>query len=183
MTTARLYILMLCTVFGSVACQTGYQVHSGNRLFHELSAGELVLHQDIVIPAGRSHVVFQSEGISQGTNEYHPHCELELRHVRQQPQPVQADVFRVTRVRGQTHYVMRPAAPVLLAAAGGFNWLASDSSEWIMLAYHMSLYSETQPDVVTLVCGGAYNYPYYARYPGLEEIRAALGKVATLGLP
>lgn len=37
-------------------------------------------------------------------------------------------------------------------------------------------------DVLILSCGGAYNYPFRARYPSLQEIQAALGDYANISL-
>ena len=55
-------------------------------------------------------------------------------------------------------------------------------SDWIMDTYWMRLRSEEHEDPPVLICGGAYNLPFYARYPTLQEIRDSLGDYATLTL-
>ena len=176
------YLLLVVMVPGLPGCQSGLQVATGDSQYQELSAKTLVLHQDIRIPPRQSHAVFQGGGFAYGSGEYAPHCELEVRTVQETAQTVRAGVFEITSIRGLTHYVQRPRR-IQLAATGDFQLLADDSGEWIMLAYHFGLRSEEQPDVTRLICGGAYNFPYYASYPDEQEIRQALGDAATLSLP
>ena len=177
-----LYLLLLVLLSALSACQSGLLVAVDGNDFQELSAKTLVLHKDIRIPSRQAHAVFQGGTFSYGSGEYAPHCELEVRTVRETAQTVHAGVFEITSVRGITHYVQRPRR-IQLAATGDFQLLADDSAEWIMLAYHFSLHSEEQPDVIRLICGGAYDFPYFARYPSEQEIRQSLGDSATLSLP
>jgi len=165
------------------ACQSGFQTGGETNLFRNLRGGEFVLHEDVVVTSGRSHVVFRGDASIQGGSEFYPHCELEVQQVLDVAQTVHADTFTIGKVRGMTHYVNHPAGKLILAAAEGFRLVSGDSSEWIMRAYHLSLHSEKQPQVIALVCGGAYNYSYYAHYPSLHEIALALGSAATLRLP
>lgn len=181
MKTRFLPVLPLVLILGG--CQSVFQTSGGPNLFRDMQGGEFVLHEDIVVTSGRSHVVFRGDASIRGGSEYYPSCELEVQQVLEVAQTVHADTFAIGKVRGMTHYVIRSADKMLLAAAEGFRLASGDSSEWIMWAYHISLQSETQPQVVALVCGGAYNYAYYARYPSLHEIGLALGSVATLSLP
>jgi hypothetical protein len=52
-----------------------------------------------------------------------------------------------------------------------------------MYTYRMQLLNDqSQDEAPTLVCGGAYNFAFYARYPTLQEMREALGDYATLTL-
>ena len=177
-----LYTLLIVSLSALSACQSGLLVETGRNDFQELSAKTLVLHKDIRIPPRQSHAVFQGGAFSGGSGEYAPHCELEVRAVQETAQTVGAGVFDITSVRGITHYVQRPRR-MQLAATADFQLLADDSGEWIMLAYHFSLYSEAQPDVIRLICGGAYNFPFDARYPSAQQIRQSLGDSATLSLP
>ena len=178
-----LYLLPVVLLPVLPACQSGLLVATGDNDYRALSASTLVLHHDIRIPPRQSHVVFQGGAFGYGSGEYAPHCELEVRTVQETAQLVRAGVFDITSVRGITHYVQRPRR-VQLAAACDFRLLADgDSGEWIMLAYHFSLHAAEQPDVIRLICGGAYDFPFYARYPDEQEIRQSLGDAATLSLP
>jgi len=148
----------------------------------------LVLHQAISIPPGRSTVVIQQgEVIYGGRNRYLPFCELSVRELADQPQLIQPDVFRITAVRGQTLYVQRPAMPlpqlaaldsfVLATSAGSDDSLPIDITE----TWRMRLASTTQPWVILLVCGGEEdNLVSQAEPPTLEQIGLALGSVASL---
>ena len=177
-----LYTSLIVSLSVLSACQSGLLVETGHNDFQKLSAKTLILHKDIRIPPRQAHAVFQGGAFSYGSGEYAPHCELEVRAVQETAQTVRAGVIVITSVRGITHYEQRPRR-IQLAAAADFQLLAGDSSEWIMQAYHFSLYSEAQPDVTHLICGGAYNFPFYARYPTEQEIRQSLGDLATLSLP
>jgi hypothetical protein len=176
------YLLLLLILAGLPGCQSGFQVNTGDGNFQTLSAQTLVLHRDVRIPPRQSHAYFQkSTGAGIG-GEYAPHCELEVRQVLEEAQYVRAGVFEITGIRGETHYVQRPLKNIQLTAAVGFQLLAEDSADWIMQAYHFTLHSDEQPDVLRLICGGAYDFPFYARYPSLEDIQQALGDVASLEL-
>jgi hypothetical protein len=177
-----LYMLLLVLLSGLSACQSGLLLAVGGNDFQELSAKTLVLHKDIRIPPRQAHAVFQGVAFSYGSGEYAPQCQLEVSKVQETAQTVHAGVFEITSVRGITHYVQRPRR-IQLAATADFQLLADDSAEWIMLAYHFSLYSEEQPDVIRLICGGAYDFPFYARYPSEQQIRQSLGDSATVSLP
>ena len=79
------------------------------------------------------------------------------------------------------HHILQPGGEIKLAASTGIA-MDDRSSEWIMETYQMTLNSDQQKDVLILRCGGAYNYPFYARFPSLQEIQTALGDYATINL-
>lgn len=177
--TMHRYLLSF-VLLGLSACQSGLQVSTGDGHFEALSVTTFVLHKDIRIPPRQAHAVFQAGAREPGSGEYVPHCELEVRQVLEEAQTVHAGTFGITDIHGFTHYVNRPGKRIQLAATDGFQLASDDSGEWIMLAYHFKLQSDEQPDVMRLICGGAYNYPFYARYPDLEDMRLALGDAASL---
>ncbi len=174
--------LLLCLLPALTACQSGVLVDRGDGQFQPLIATRLVLHEDVRIPPRQSHVAFQRGSRQPGAGEFAPHCELEVKQVLEEAQTVRAGIFEITRILGVTHYVKRGKRNIRLAAGDDFQLLADDSSEWIMMAYHFTLHSDEQPGVTRLLCGGAYNYPYFARYPSIEDMRLALGDVATVVL-
>jgi hypothetical protein len=178
-------LILCCCLLAVTACTPGNWLPGEHSLFGVLRGGEFTLHREITIAPGQVRMIFQDGAPAYGYSEFYPHCDLVLPAISDEPQTIPAGQYRIGRVIGQTHYVSRPRQdPVLLAAAGGGrNLLASDSGEWIMFAYHMSLHAETPPERLTLICGGAYNFPYYVKYPSLTEIRESLGDYATLKLP
>lgn len=162
------------------ACQAGLRQEGEGNLFRALAGGEFVLHRDISIRAGVAHISFQDGTLAYGYNEFAPHCDLQSAQVGAEPQTITAGTYRIGGVVGIIHYVSRPDAGVLLAANGDAFLQADASSEWYMFAYHMALESPAPLQGLTLICGGAYNYPFYARYPSLREIQQSLGSYATI---
>lgn len=164
------------------ACIPGSRLSGEDNPFHALPGGEFVLHTEFTITPGRVRVSFQDGSPAYGYDEAYPHCDLVLPTISEEPQVIPARSYQIGRIIGQTHYVSR--LQQLAAAQDTHGLLLSDAGEeWIMNAYHITLHAETPPERLTLVCGGAYNYPYYARYPVLADMRASLGKHATLKLP
>lgn len=179
-------IIWFCLLSVS-ACTPGNWLSGEGNMYRALPGGEFILHEEITIAPGRVRMSFQDGTPAYAYGEYYPHCDLVVPAISEQPQIIPAGSYRIGRVIGQTHYVSRPqAGPVLLAAGRGAGdyLLASDSGpDWYMFAYHMSLHAETPPERLTLICGGAYDYPFYVKYPSLAEMQASLGEYATLKLP
>ncbi|NNG12523.1 MAG: hypothetical protein HKM88_04665 [Halobacteria archaeon] len=178
----RLVLAALVALLGLTACQVGLDVRAGGTLFHALSGAEFILHKNITIAPGRVRVIFQEGVLAHAASEFEPHCELEVRKIREEPQSVPAGSYRIGKVRGDIHYVRHPQNKLMLAALGDMTLASDSSSEWYMYAYHMTLHSELHQEAPILICGGAFNYPFYADYPGMQEIQEALGDYATLRL-
>ena len=178
----RALLLLLPLLACLPACQSLLPGDS-HLLFRELSGGTFVLHRDVVIAPGYAHIVFQDGTAAHGANEFQPRCELEVRRIMETPQTIPAGSFRIGAVRGLQRYVDHPADRIRLATASDTIRLAGDdSNEWYMYTYWMQLLSDEQRETPALTCGGAYNFPFYARHPTYEEMRTALGDYATLTL-
>lgn len=138
----------------------------------------LELHQPLTIPAGRSNIHFQDNGLrgtGGGINQYAPNCRLVLRARAEVPRQVQPDRFTIRRVQ---HHVEG-----LLAGLGAgvmlFDGNGSSHATYITDFY---LHSEHQPEVVRLSCQ-QWQDPAYDRFPShvtLDEVRGALGARFTL---
>jgi len=175
---------IVCCLLSMTACSLVDRLPGEDSLYHSLPGSEFILHREITIRPGQLRMSFQDGTPAYGYSEFYPHCDLVLPVISKEPQIIPAGRYRIGSVMGRTHYVERPQGPVQLAAADGVNGLLADSSsEWYMFAYHMSLQSETSATRLQLICGGAYNYPYYVRYPSLAEIQQSLGDYGTLKLP
>jgi hypothetical protein len=182
----RSVLLVLAATLLLAACRAGMQVDAGHTLFRTLPGSEFILHADIIIPPGQLRASFQGGKLLNGASEFEPRCELELRNFSEEPQTIHAGTFTVEKVRGLDRYVARPEKNIQLAALGfglgGVQLGTGTDSQWYMRTYHMTLLSETHEEVPALICGGAYNYAFYVRYPGIQEINAALGDHAVLKL-
>ncbi len=164
----------------------GFSPHPVTETWRRLGDGmTLVLHRPVTIPPGRSTVVIQGgEVIHGGRDRFQPFCELAIDHLAVQSEVVSPDRFTIERVRGQTLYTWRLGRPLRLAAAGRFR-LAMAGDDLLPMevteAWRMRLFSPRQPQVILLLCGGAEdNFVDLARPPTVAEIRAALGRVASL---
>jgi len=179
----RSILLVLAATLSVAACKVGMQAGPGHNLFRALPGSEFILHADIIIPPGQLRASFQGGALSYGAGEFEPRCELELRHFSEEPQTIHAGTYTIGSVRGLDRYVLRPDEPVLVAAADVLQ-LAGDSgdSQWYMRTYHMKLQSEVHEEAPALICGGAYNYAFYVRYPDLQEMLDALGSYAVIKL-
>ena len=146
----------------------------------------LELHQNVVIPAGRTRVFFQGGRILYAVNEYEPHCQLRVRDISEQPQAVHADRFTIDKVFGNvgelvsTDSILLAAAGATVIAGGGGN---GNGEGRLIYFFFMGLHADKQPHVTYLVCGGASEEPFRAEYPTLQDIVTSMGDYATLILP
>ena len=170
--------VVLCTVFSLAACGPLSIRNQETGGYIPFSHPVLVLHREVVVSPERTRVFFQSGEVVRGVNEYLPHCELTVRELVDRPQIIHPDRFSVTRVSSSIEYVMDSGS--FLLASLQDKYLAGGTGEgpW-MQTYIMWLHSERQPDVQSLVCGGAYDSPALAVRPTLQDIEAALGEYAT----
>lgn len=140
----------------------------------------LVLHVPVVVQADTTGVYIQDGKITGGAHSRRdPYCEFRVRKLKESPQTIQPDRFLIKRAGTNTRLVAQPpvqlASLYLLASSSG-----SDGPSDVIYTIDMKLYSERQPDVILLECGGAEDHPAEAYAPTMEEIQVALGKIATL---
>jgi hypothetical protein len=147
------------------------------------------LHRDVVIPPERARVFFQDGVVQAAVNEYTPHCELTVRNLVDRPQTIYADHFTVERVTSDVVHVVTTGGVVVavsvdfqLASGGGGGDSGGDGEGRLMKIYTLYLHSDRQPNVLSLVCGGAFNMPALAVRPSVQDIETALGDYATLQL-
>lgn len=163
------------------ACQTPGVPHPNAPDFVPARGSRLILNQPLTIPAHQAHVDVQDGAPkdSDKINRYYPYCRFESWRLKSTPQRIAPDTFTVTRAGLQEE--ANAGARVRLAAAGVL-W-AGDPS-FVVYATSMRLRSLKQPDVYRLVCAQwAVTGPDAPTYLSLDEIRRALGGVATLELP
>ena len=179
----RATLVAVLVLLSLSACQSDALRLVDDSMFARLSGGTFSLHRDVVIAPGRTTITFQNGTTSHGASEFEPRCELEVRDILDTPQTIPAGSYRIGKVTGMQRFVNRPPAGSLLAAMDDQVRLADDSSDlWYMYTYRMPLFGEQQEDAPHLICGGAYDYAFYVRYPTLQEMREALGDYATLAL-
>lgn len=139
----------------------------------------IVLHRDVTIPAGRTHVYFQRGKLVASTDDYVPQCRLEVSQLLQVPQTVHPGRFVVTRIAEEVSNVAEIGRLRFVLTRGGDD---DGGPSMEMVAWKLWLHSDTQPDVMWLLCGGAFDMPFWAQPPGVDAIRRALGTFATVEL-
>jgi hypothetical protein len=99
---------------------------------------------------------------------------------------VYSDRFLVTRISTDTVQV-ETGGNVMISvnvdiqlSFGGDVDSGGDGESRQMKTYIIQLHSDRQPDVLSLVCGGAFDIPAQAARPSLHQIERALGDYATL---
>lgn len=121
------------------------------------------------------------KGLFGGYNDYYPFCYFELDDIAKTEQFIEPDTFTVTRVyRDETDMIVQ--APPRVASLISVGGDADYGINMIVQTTVMRLHSSRQPKVKMLVCAGGFDLPPFARLPTVEEIRLALGNIATLSL-
>jgi hypothetical protein len=163
--------------------------NEATREYVPLRGAVLELHRDVDVAPRKARVFFQRGVVQPGVSEYRPQCELTVRNLLDQPQTIRADRFIVTRVSTDIVHVVTTGNVVIAVnvdiqltsgGGGGGGDGGGDGEGRQMKAYVFHLHSDRQPDVLALVCGGAFDIPARAARPGLQEIAQALGDYATL---
>ena len=126
-----------------------------NSQFFAIRPGsQLILHQDVSVPSGRSHANFQHGKVVNGLDNYAVGCVLDVRDLG--PGSVSAGTFTIKRAESSQEWVSRPN---------------------IMKFYRvMYLRSDSQPQVLRLTCQD-WDGPLLGDDISVPEIREALGGI------
>jgi hypothetical protein len=144
-----------------------------------------VLHESLSVPAGHARVFLQGGKVvaKKKLDLYRPHCDFEVRSVSDGSLRIAPDSFLVTKVIVYEEEVVSRPQPLRYAAYPMVRVSGGDGSFSLITRFvRHNLSSEKQPEVMRLTCHGGLDMPFYARTPGIAEIRQALGKYVTLEL-
>ncbi|WP_295577513.1 hypothetical protein [uncultured Lamprocystis sp.] len=140
----------------------------------------LTLNRPVQVPQDRARVFFLSGRVRPAGANTGPSCGLEVRTMsREGAQTIAPQTFRIVRVQNLWTEVARLQRPgpirfqLAQATDGG------GGTPLIQEGYHLWL-SGADTNVMRLTCLGMLDDMWRARAITLEEIRAALGTVATL---
>ncbi len=162
------------------ACQQT-PVYDETSPYSRITVGsKIVLHEALEVPKGHTRVFLQDGKTlaKHRLNQYYPHCNFEVRAVSDGTTRILPDTFFVTAVSEGEEMVVKRESPLRHVGFGAFD----DSQSMITRLVHYRLGSENQPAVTRLTCHGGFAEPYEADFPGIGDVRDALGNLVTLGL-
>jgi hypothetical protein len=153
--------------------------------FYPVPEGSVIdLHEPVQIRPGVTRAWIQrGEPTGQRFDRYAVSCNFEVRELDyDNAQVIEPGRFEVRRTQQVREEVVRKSSPVLLAGLLTLGGMDGDGSAMIHEGYHLWLDNPDQPDVMRLTCRGAFDDAGDALPPTIDQIRAALGPVATLEL-
>lgn len=186
--TAPGLLLGLCLA-ALAGCQTQLRESDQGPWIAVQPGGTLTLNRPIPVPQDRARVFFRGGRLQPTGANLGPSCGMEIRTIpRSGPHVISAGSFTITRV--QSHWTQvaardtgsypRPyAGPVRFQLASATD---GGGTPLIQEGYHLWLADGPDPDVMRLTCLGMLDEMWRARPPTLDEIRVALGDLATLEL-
>ncbi len=179
-------------------CQTQVRESDRGPWIAVQPGGTLTLNRPIPIPQDRARVFFRDGDLQPSGANLGPSCGIEIRTIpRAGPHVIPAGSFTIARVQTLWTQVAhrdlgRDPGRNLVPDPGGYPdpvrlQLASATdgggTPLIQEGYHLWLAGGPDSDVMRLTCLGMLDEMWRARPPTLEEIRGALGDLATLELP
>ncbi len=174
--------------FGLVGCAVGVTIPSGPTV---VPVGSVVaLRRPLTIPAGTARVTLQHGRASNGASEWDPSCAFTVDEVSDGTQRIEPDRFHVVSFSqrrapyGLAWRGVRVAAVGIGVGVGGggvFGGGFFDTSRRVVYVTFMRLHSDEQPQVRALEC--KVTSDPLGEFLSVEQIREALGAIATLELP
>ena len=179
MNATRLLLAAAIALGTGIAGCTTAPVQDESAQYFDLPKGSrLVLNQDIEIPADSARAYVQHGRVLSfpKIDRYRAHCKFEMKRRLDTPQTIKPDTFVVTKMYREINRGTHSGAimPVAIQLAGG-------GLSYELYATFFLLNSPTQPNVLGLTCQHLED-PVSPRYLSIQDIRMALGNVATLQL-
>jgi len=171
--------LILFASFLLTACQS--PPFSETSLFSVIPENStLTLNQTITIPAEKVAIYLQDGKIKneRDIDHYYPNCKFEIKTLLPDKQTVSKDVFTIRRLQRREDYTARKS---MFASGPGFN-LASAGASPQNYATLMYLSSETQPDVLRMICAHWVEPAWDDDHLTIQQIRKVMGDVFSLKL-
>jgi hypothetical protein len=163
------------------ACTTNIPKDSASPYYQVAAGSTLQLHRQVEIPPGRTRVFLQHGALTGSFDHYAPNCNLEVDRLDySQAQFIAAGDYRIRRVQPSTEEVVH-SRRTLLASLDLAGNDGDDGNAMIYQGYHLWL-DDPAGNLLRLSCRGAYADPMDARPPSIDEMRQALGNIASLVL-
>lgn len=165
------------------ACQQAPVMNEDSQWMRITPGSSIILNQAVAVPKGDARVFLQAgKAVDKARlNQYHPHCNFEVRSVSDGNMKIEPDTFLVTDVvTGEEEVVTGPSLMRPMVQRVSFE--SAEGSNMISLYVRHRLHSERQPQVMRLTCHGGFGDPSEVHYPSVSDIRNALGDIATVKL-
>jgi len=141
----------------------------------------------IEVPGGQTRIFFQRGEIVKKAKDldyYKPNCNFEINTLAETPRYIEAGVYTVTRTtRRESEVVLFKPQQYAGLAIGGMASKGDDGAPMYFEEVRMTLRADQASDIRDLTCRGVMTDPVFVEPPTLAEIRAALGKYATIKVP
>ncbi|MFQ5993918.1 MAG: hypothetical protein ACE5K1_02390 [Acidiferrobacterales bacterium] len=149
----RTVVVCVCALLVS-GCQNFYQEHvfgNENTPYFKVPVGsKFTLKRELSVPAKSDSVYFQQQEIRlwYNVNIWLAYCVLKTHTKKDVPQTIKPDTFVVQKVYWDWYYQLA-LAPIQVAQMDRDGGIM----EYRVVTMVMELFSESQPDVVKLICG------------------------------
>lgn len=174
-------IVALTTLLGLTGCQTLVRQSERGPWTTIPLGSTLTLNRPIPVSKDRARVFFVNGRLRNVGASFLPACALEVRTIsRDGPQIIQAGPFRIVRVQDYWTEVVRRDDLRTIQVRLASHDRGDGGHALIQTGYHFWLESTASPGVMRLTCLGLLADPWEAYPPTIQEIRHALGPLATL---
>ncbi len=162
----------------SLAGCLSMQIDNPDSYFYRPPAGSVVqLNQALTVPRHRTRTFMQHGKRVMQLDLYTPHCNFEVRDLKQETQQIEPGRFIVSRIdQGGTPVVQREGWKI----AGPAWSLSFGDPPVISRYYYFYLESQEQPNVLRLSCYAGQADAPRAYLPTLQEMQEAMGDLVTI---
>ena len=179
-------ILLCITPVTAIALTSSVTFYTSSTQVPEGSS--VAINQPLTIESGNSKVYMpRGQAMSRIEHTYEPYCYFATKRPKAEMkitatlQPTAFTVVKEYRRRDQTASLPYDVATSVSigVSIGSGTWLARAEGGPQNLNYYMKLSNDSQSPVTALVCG-VYAQPDERGIPTIDEIRAAVGSLATI---
>ena len=179
-------ILLCITPVTAIALTSSVTFYTSSTQVPEGSS--VAINQPLTIESGNSKVYMQrGQAMSRIEHPYEPYCYFATKRPKAEMkitatlQPTAFTVVKEYRRRDQTASLPYDVATSVSigVSIGSGTWLARAEGGPQNLNYYMKLSNDSQSPVTALVCG-VYAQPDERGIPTIDEIRTAVGSLATI---
>ncbi len=157
--------------------------------YYPRAGSTLILHERLVIQPDTAALYIQHGKVTGGKHSrFDPYCKIRVRNVRRTQQFINPGKFTITHSGRHTELVTGLNGLYIPLGKDGkgskpqlrFDISSSNAPSDITETIQMGLSSTTQPNVMSLVCGGVEDHPANAEAPTYTEMKEALGSIMSL---